>query len=167
MNPAKDSTCFKGRTPLHNAAQNGHARIVQYFCQFLSLEDKNPPDEYGYTPLHLAAENGHLGVVKIIAECLEDKHPISDMKTTPANLAKEAGHFHIANFLWHGIDGIEMEDDLTLLKRSTEKSRTRYRSPQKMISGIFRTLSLTPQRAKKTKRATFQRYSTGHSIDLD
>ena len=105
VNPAKESTSFRGRTPFHNAAQKGHNRIVQYFCQ---LDDKNPPDEYGYTPLHLAAENGHFGAVKIIADCLEDKHPKSYTKVTPANLAKEAGHFHIANFLWHGSDELDL-----------------------------------------------------------
>ena len=166
VNPAKESTSFRGRTPFHNAAQKGHNRIVQYFCQ---LDDKNPPDEYGYTPLHLAAENGHFGAVKIIADCLEDKHPKSYMKVTPANLAKEAGHFHIANFLWHGSDGLDLENDLTVRKRSTRKPRSRYQSPLKMISGIFRTKSLTPQKARKTKKATFKCYSdsAAGSFDFD
>ena len=64
---------------------------------------------------------------------------------------------------------LDLENDLTVRKRSTRKPRSRYQSPLKMISGIFRTKSLTPQKARKTKKATFKRYSdsAAGSFDFD
>jgi ankyrin repeat protein len=46
-----------GRTPLHEAATNGHTEICHYILEFEN--EKNPEDKDGWTPYNLAAEEGH------------------------------------------------------------------------------------------------------------
>ena len=44
---------FKGRTPMHTAAELGQIAIVEAISNY--LDNKNPQDAHGYTPLHSAA----------------------------------------------------------------------------------------------------------------
>ncbi len=51
-----------GHTPLHRAAQEGHAEVVLYLLE--TGADIHRTDRRGHTPLHLAAAQGHLAVVR-------------------------------------------------------------------------------------------------------
>merc|ERR1711884_1007199 len=91
---------YKGRTPLHYAAEFGHLPVVQHICNL--LKDKNPKDANDHTPLHLAASNGHLDVVKFLVQHVKDKHPKDGVywgQKTPLDWAKQKGFSEVVNFL--------------------------------------------------------------------
>ena len=59
VNPGNE---FNKRTPLHEAAKNGHLDVVELITSV--VYEKHPEDKYGSTPLHLALKNGHTSIVK-------------------------------------------------------------------------------------------------------
>ena len=91
---------FKGRTPPHCGAQEGHLSVVKHLCEKLRV--KNPGDVHNHTPLHLAASYGHLDIVKYLVQFLDDKHPKSGAYwgcRTPLDLAKQTGYTAIVQYL--------------------------------------------------------------------
>ena len=66
------------------------------------LQNKNPPDAYGYTPLHAAAASGFLDIVMFLTEQIEDKNPsTTDFwdKRTPLHEAARKGHLNVVTYL--------------------------------------------------------------------
>ena len=59
---------YKGRTPVHFAAQSGHSGLlITLIC---AGGPPNSPDKMGYTPLHWAAYNGEVEDAKgLVASC--------------------------------------------------------------------------------------------------
>jgi ankyrin repeat protein len=55
---------FDGTTPLHNAAENGHTKVVQALLKSGAQVDKE--DNGGQTPLLYAAWRGHAEVVQTL-----------------------------------------------------------------------------------------------------
>ena len=66
----------ENRTPLHDAAINGHLDTVKYLVE--QGADKEARDDQNRTPLHLAADNGHLDTVKYLVEQGADKEARTD-----------------------------------------------------------------------------------------
>jgi ankyrin repeat protein len=64
---------YKGRTPLHAAAQSSSLEIIKAINAHLT--DINPGDAHGYTPLHLASEDGHLHIVRYLIDQIKDINP--------------------------------------------------------------------------------------------
>ena len=56
----------QGRTPLHLAAENGHAGLVSYFIR--KGADVNAEDDDFATPLHLAVVGGYIAIVRILLQ---------------------------------------------------------------------------------------------------
>ena len=54
------------RTALHQAAQNGHTKVVEMLLQ--NGADPDPVDNSGVTPLWLAAQSGHHEIVSMILD---------------------------------------------------------------------------------------------------
>ena len=82
-----------GRTPLHNAAENGEFLKCKSIIE--NVDNKNPADNFGKTPLYLGMMNGHLDVCKLIIENLEDKNPVDNNGWTPLHSAAKYGHLDI------------------------------------------------------------------------
>lgn len=59
-----------GRTPLHNAANNGHIEVVKHLIK--KEADVNVVDKYGRSPLHDAAKHGHIEVVEVLLKKVAD-----------------------------------------------------------------------------------------------
>eukprot|EP00300_Choanocystis_sp_HF-7_P010265 c16864_g2_i1.p1 GENE.c16864_g2_i1~~c16864_g2_i1.p1 ORF type:complete len:792 (+),score=141.22 c16864_g2_i1:189-2378(+) len=85
-------------TPLHVAAERGHAAIVRFLADHCEC-DIMQGDEEGLCPLHVAAENGHLDVVNALLDlgCQID-HPSSDGRTALACAAR-GGHVEVVEAL--------------------------------------------------------------------
>lgn len=58
----------QGRTPLHQAAENGHAVIVELLLSTYNIDVDLEKTFGGYTPLLLAAKNGHDVVVTLLLQ---------------------------------------------------------------------------------------------------
>ena len=53
-----------GKTPIYQAALNGHTEIVKILVPL--TDNPNAPDDDGETPIDVAANNGHTEIVKIL-----------------------------------------------------------------------------------------------------
>ena len=80
---------YKGRTPLHAAAQSGSLEIMKAINAHLT--DINPGDAHGFTPLHLASSYGHLHIVRYLIDQIEDINPAAD-----EFLVGETPYYHAA-----------------------------------------------------------------------
>lgn len=86
-----------GHTPLHRAAQEGHAEVVLYLLEMGA--DISRTDRRGHTPLHLASVQGHLAVVRhLMAHGANPDLP--DLRgMTPLHLAATAGSLPVLVYL--------------------------------------------------------------------
>ena len=86
------------RTPLHEAAVNGHFEMVQLILQNI-VYDNSLKDESDLTPLHLASKFGHLEVVQILVQKSNDiEIPKTVTGITPLHLASQNGHLNIVEY---------------------------------------------------------------------
>ena len=96
-----DYWCQGGKTPLHEAAKNGHVEVVKIIMD--SVADKNPKAGNGKTPLHVASQNGHLEVCKVIIAQVSDKNPKCEMTETPLHEAAYLGHLEVCQLILNNI----------------------------------------------------------------
>jgi ankyrin repeat protein len=54
-----------GRTPLHCAAQRGHAGVIDLLVPGCLPSDISAHDKDGWTPLHKAVQEGHTETVRV------------------------------------------------------------------------------------------------------
>ncbi len=97
-----------GRYPIHYAAENGHAAIVDYLasqlgynvCQktVFSLFTEVPEEK---TALHFAVENNHLKVVQVLLKHGADVLESDQNQKTPIEIAKEKGYLELLKLLQH------------------------------------------------------------------
>ncbi|CAG1996036.1 unnamed protein product [Fusarium graminearum] len=91
-----DTSDLAGRSPLHTAAVNGHAAVMEY------LWDKSRPerrDRWGWTVLHLAAISGSRSVMELLFKLNCDKDARDRCGRTALNLAVLAGKEAMVTFL--------------------------------------------------------------------
>ena len=60
----KEPRNYNQETPLHYAALQGQADIVEYLLY--NVKDKNPVDRFHKTPLDRAKQGGHQNIVDLI-----------------------------------------------------------------------------------------------------
>jgi ankyrin repeat protein len=73
-------------TPLHYAAQGGHAGLVRLLAESWP-EGPREEDDEGNTPLHLAAQMGKTDVVRLLVEIWpEGKEPRNECGKTPLSI---------------------------------------------------------------------------------
>ncbi|KAJ0132111.1 hypothetical protein HZ326_24798 [Fusarium oxysporum f. sp. albedinis] len=89
---ARDVSVTTGTTPLHLAAQNGHATVVKTLLEVSGIATE-PVDESNQTPLLLAAAAGHEAVVRLLlgANGVNPNFMDGDYQT-PLSLAVRYGH---------------------------------------------------------------------------
>ena len=81
----------KGRTPLHNALENGYTSMTNFLIS--NGAEVNIQDENGQTPLYIASRNGCLESVKHLIENGATIDAKRDNGTTPLYIASQNGHF--------------------------------------------------------------------------
>lgn len=95
-------------TPLHLAADRGHAGIVRALLEAGAHPDARiggGPPPWDRSPLHLAAAGGHLEVVRLLLDAgadthLHDLHDLErGVRHTARSLAAERGHVEVARLL--------------------------------------------------------------------
>ncbi|CAD7703549.1 unnamed protein product [Ostreobium quekettii] len=80
-----------GETPLHVAAHNGHADVVEFLLQTGAAVDDLKSS--GTTPLFVAAQNGHIEVVRLLlASGAEVDRPRPSDGVTPLFISAQNGH---------------------------------------------------------------------------
>ena len=99
--PEKNPEDNNGRTPMHEAALNGHDEIIKLLMNCQSIENKNPADKDGRTPMHQAALEGQAKVIKLFLACetVKDKNPKSHIGSTPLHEAAFCGHMEVVKLL--------------------------------------------------------------------
>ena len=109
-----------GETPLHDAIRGGgHLEVFKLIMN--SIENKNPPNQFGETPLHKAANFRYPEICKFILENVEDKD-----KNVP-NIHGDTPLFHAVNREYPDIcqifydHGIEDDDRIKNLKERRAK----------------------------------------------
>jgi hypothetical protein len=91
------TTAPVAKTPLHAAAENGHAEMIQLLLS--KGADVNARTASGYTPLHLAAKNGHGLCARILLDAGANVNAQSDNGETPLYLAAGNGHGEMVQLL--------------------------------------------------------------------
>lgn len=100
-----DDADIWGYTPLHNAAYNNHAEVVQFLLR--RGADINACNKKNMTPLHLAVMRGHMPVVQELVQRTAHIDALNDTDCTPLHLAILYAHTPIAIYLIdRGADGM-------------------------------------------------------------
>ena len=93
-----NATNFSRNTPLHFAAEDGHASIVSLLiAATASLDLKNSVE--GRTPLYLSARNGHVFVVSMLIAAKASLDAQDKYGDTPLHQAANYGRVSIADML--------------------------------------------------------------------
>ena len=89
-----DAVNQNNRTPLHWAAEKGHATVVTKLLQGNAAVDA--ANAYGETPLHNAAFYGHAAVAELLLQANASPTAVDKFGRTPADYAKQYGHDELA-----------------------------------------------------------------------
>jgi ankyrin repeat protein len=86
-----------GWTPLHYAAFEGHAHVVEYLLSIGANKNALAPN--GYTPLMLAIRNGHEAAARRLLEHDADTNIAGPHGETALAIAKQRGESKLADLL--------------------------------------------------------------------
>ena len=94
-----NAPCKSGKTPIQEAAYNGHTEIVKILAPL--TDNSNPPDQYGTTPIQEAAYNGRIEIIKFLAPLTNNPNAPDNSGKTPIYRAANHvfGHTEIVKFL--------------------------------------------------------------------
>ena len=88
-----DACEWRGRTPLHFAAEKGHLDCARFLVEEKGA-DINAKDKFGMTPLHLACETGMLDIIHYLSE--KGAQIVQDnLGRTPLDVAAEKGQVDV------------------------------------------------------------------------
>src|SRR6266566_5415229 len=98
-----NAKCYRDRTPLHVASQEGHVDAVHVLLDHGA--HVNSQENVNWTPLHFASREGNLEVVQLLLEHEATLNARSVYKSSPVYLASESGHLEVVRLLGdHGAD---------------------------------------------------------------
>ena len=87
-----------GYTPLHDAATEGHHKVLQLLIQYRGCV--NSKASSGYTPLHLAASAGHVECVRVLVEeGNADINEKDDYRQSPLQSAERSARSDVVRVL--------------------------------------------------------------------
>lgn len=97
QNGAPFTTDWLGTSPLHFAAQYGHADTTEVLLKVgVSRDTRTKVDR---TPLHIAAQEGHLDIVSLLVTYGADLDAKDLLRMTPLHWAVERGHRDVVECL--------------------------------------------------------------------
>jgi ankyrin repeat protein len=88
---------LRDMTPLHMAALEGHADIVQVLLQHRADPKATNPDLF--TPLHAAARRGHAAAAALLLKAGADPNAMDQIFGTPLHEAVQRGHPEVVRLL--------------------------------------------------------------------
>lgn len=106
-------------TPLHLAAEGGHAEVVKLLLEYSSSLDLEVKNVHGNTLLHQATMNGRDKVVQVLLDHAPTQFDLDDENNdgnTPLHLAAKEGHVEVVRVLF----GCALE--LQLDKKNKDKN---------------------------------------------
>ena len=86
-----------GYTPLHDAATEGHPKVLHLLIQYGGVV--NSKASSGYTPLHLAASAGHVDCVRVLVEGNADINEKDDYRQSPLQSAERGARSDVVRVL--------------------------------------------------------------------
>jgi ankyrin repeat protein len=113
------------RTPLHAAAEAGHAAAVRCLGAVLHADLDARTAPHGYTPLHLAAENGHAAAVRALLAAGANSALVNLYGETARDGAEANGHTAVLKALDKAPGSAALEpSDRSLPKRLSMKKQS-------------------------------------------
>ena len=100
-------TSLDNWTPLHFAANEGHAEIVDALLKQKGIE-VSPVSKLRRTPLHLACVRGNQDIVRSLRDAGADLTLADHEGNTPLHLASESGTTNCIIFLLKECDGVNI-----------------------------------------------------------
>ena len=123
-NPREE--CF-GKTPLHNAAANGHVEVCKLITE--NVVDKNPKDKYGSSPFHSAVTMGKSEVFMFLMEKVGDEYVDQKdqcMRRTPLQIAEAMFPLDVMNQVKNKYFTLKRGRFISILRHGPQKTTYSY-----------------------------------------
>ncbi|NIO04131.1 MAG: ankyrin repeat domain-containing protein [Proteobacteria bacterium] len=145
-------TSVFSNTPLHLAAENNHAQVVEFLIS--KGADVNATErELGNTPLHLAAKRGHTEIAELLLSKEADLDAGNNYGYTPLNEAVEWGRLGMVELLIAKGADVDTKDNdgepLLVLATRALPEKVPPASPRKPRPGFVRFSSIGDQKYRK------------------
>jgi uncharacterized protein len=105
---AKDPEPLRHVTALHNAAAQGHIKLVQRLIDYGA--DVNAQDTNGFTPLLNAVYAGHLDITKLLINSGADSNTVPNASPHALNLSVQRGDLPMFELLLKSVASVAQLD---------------------------------------------------------
>ncbi|XP_049945200.1 26S proteasome non-ATPase regulatory subunit 10-like [Schistocerca serialis cubense] len=94
-----DRRNYYEQTPLHKAAERGHASVIDLLVAACASACADVTDNGGDTPLHLSAEHGHLEATRALLQAGADRGVKNEEQRTPLDVAIKHNRQEVVDIL--------------------------------------------------------------------
>lgn len=179
-NGAPLSADWLGTSPLHLAAQYGHAETADILLKAGASRDTRT--KVDRTPLHIASLEGHLSIVSLLIANGSEIDAKDLLKMTPLHWAVERGHYDVVDYLLaHGADvnilskfdktPIDIaydngrNDMIPLLEKHVNSSRPKNNNQIIAIQNIKTRPTILPNKANRNQKLVKNSSSANNSLN--